>query len=333
MPQTLNRRSFIAGLSSIAAGFAASPAAAEPPPEVTRVRLPLFRNHVCISPLYVAGELLRAEGFTEIKFVETGTGPDSADWLGRSEIDFDWNFPPANALAIANGLPAKVLAGMHGGCLELFANDRVRGVKELKGKRVGVDYLSGSPHLFLILIAASVGIDPGKDIEWIAKPDVDPIEQFAAGDIDAVLLGPPYPQRMRARKLGRVILNFTYDRPWSQHFCCMLSARSDFIERNPVATKRVLRALLKAVDLCASEPERVVRSAVEGGYAADYDSALQTLRELRYDIWRDFDPEDSMRFYALRMLESGIITANPRDIIAQGTDWRFLNELKRELKS
>jgi NitT/TauT family transport system substrate-binding protein len=334
MPQTLNRRSFIAGLSSIAAGIAASPAAAEPPPEVTRVRLPLYRNvSDCQSPLYVAGELLRAEGFTEVEFVETGTGPDSADWLGRSEIDFDWNFPPAHARSIANGLPIKVLAGMHGGCLELFANDRVRGVKDLKGKRVGVDYLLGSPHLFLIVIAANVGIDPNKDVDWIAKPDVDPIEQFAAGDIDAVLLGPPYPQQMRARKLGHAILNFSFDRPWSQHFCCMVSARSDFIERNPVATKRALRAMLKSVDLCVSQPERIARLAVDGGSAADYDFTLQALKEVRYDVWRDFDPEDSMRLYALRMLESGIITANPRDIIAQGTDWRFINELKRELKS
>jgi NitT/TauT family transport system substrate-binding protein len=73
--------------------------------------------------------------------------------------------------------------------------------------------------------------------------------------------------------------------------------------------------------------------AVEGGYAADYDNALQTLRELRYDIWREFDTEDSMRFYALRMLESEIIAANPKDLIAKGTDWRFIDELKRELKA
>jgi NitT/TauT family transport system substrate-binding protein len=57
------------------------------------------------------------------------------------------------------------------------------------------------------------------------------------------------------------------------------------------------------------------------------------LNEIRYDRWRDYDPEDSLRFYALRMQETGMIRSTPRQIISEGTDWRFLNELKRELKA
>jgi NitT/TauT family transport system substrate-binding protein len=64
-----------------------------------------------------------------------------------------------------------------------------------------------------------------------------------------------------------------------------------------------------------------------------YDYALQTLKDIRYDRWREFDPEDSLRFYTLRMQETGMINSNPQQIIAHGTDWRVLNELKRELKS
>ena len=64
-----------------------------------------------------------------------------------------------------------------------------------------------------------------------------------------------------------------------------------------------------------------------------YDYALQTLKDIRYDRWRDYDAEDSMRFYALRMQETGMIKSSPQQIIADGTDWRFLNELKRELKT
>jgi NitT/TauT family transport system substrate-binding protein len=337
MHVTQNRRDFLTGLSAMGAtGLWAdqSPASAEPPPETTRVRLPLFRNiSDCQSPEFVATELLHGEGFTDVQYVETGTGPDSADWLGHDEIDFDWNFPPAHVRSIANGLPIKVLAGMHGGCVELFANNSIANVKELKGKRVGVDQLQGVPHIFLIIMAAYVGLDPYHDINWTTKPNFDAVEMFAAGEIDAFLGGPPQPQQMRARKLGHVILKMGDDRPWSDYFCCMLSARSAFVERYPVATKRVLRAMLKSVDLCVSDPERIARLAVEGGYAADYDITLQALREVRYDVWREFDPEDSLRFYALRMLDSGIVTANPKDVIGAGTDWRFINELKRELKT
>jgi NitT/TauT family transport system substrate-binding protein len=60
---------------------------------------------------------------------------------------------------------------------------------------------------------------------------------------------------------------------------------------------------------------------------------LQTLTELPYERWREYDPEDTMRFYALRLHEVGMIKSTPQEIIAAGTDWRFLNELKRELKA
>jgi NitT/TauT family transport system substrate-binding protein len=56
------------------------------------------------------------------------------------------------------------------------------------------------------------------------------------------------------------------------------------------------------------------------------------LNEAPYQ-WRDFDPEDSLRFYALRLHEAGLVRSSPQKIIAEGTDWRFLDELKRELKA
>jgi NitT/TauT family transport system substrate-binding protein len=100
-----------------------------------------------------------------------------------------------------------------------------------------------------------------------------------------------------------------------------------------VATKRVLRAILKAADLCVSKPQWVAQQLVDRGFVPQADYALQTLKEIRYDRWRDYDPEDSLRFYALRMHETGMIKSSPNKIIAEGTDWRFLNELKRELKA
>ena len=144
---------------------------------------------------------------------------------------------------------------------------------------------------------------------------------------------PPQPQDLRARDAGHVILSTAVDRPWSQYFCCMLAGNRDYMRNYPAATKRVLRAILKATDLCAVEPARVARQIVDGGFTARYDYALQTFNEVPYDKWREYDPVDTMRFYALRMHEVGFIKSSPQKIIADGTDWRFLNELKRELKA
>jgi NitT/TauT family transport system substrate-binding protein len=99
-----------------------------------------------------------------------------------------------------------------------------------------------------------------------------------------------------------------------------------------VATKRALRAILMANSICAVEPERVARHLVDNGFVERYDYALQTLKEIPYSRWREYDPEDTFRFYGLRLHEAGLIKTNPNRLIAQGTDWRFLNELKKELK-
>ena len=95
----------------------------------------------------------------------------------------------------------------------------------------------------------------------------------------------------------------------------------------------MVRAILKATDLCVTEPERVAQMLVDGGFTERYDYALQALTAVPYDRWREYDPEDTLRFYALRLDEAGMITSIPQKIIAEGTDWRFLHELKRELKA
>ncbi|WP_192182960.1 ABC transporter substrate-binding protein [Mesorhizobium amorphae] len=330
-----SRRRFLAGAT--AAGTAgllnfSTAARAEPPPETTKVRFPVFINASdCQAPMYVSEALLHAEGFTDISFVPSGTGPDSADWLANGEIDFDWNFPPSHVLSIGKGAPIKVLAGMHVGCLELIANDGIRSVPDLKGKRVGIVERDGIGHLLLMLMTAYVGLDPARDIEWVSSEDQ--LQMFADGSIDAFLATPPQPQLARERKLGHVLIDTAIDRPWAQYYCCMLATSAAFAQQYPIATKRVLRAMLKAVDLCVSDPEQVARDMVAGGFANNYGYALKTLSDARYDKWRDYDPEDSMRFYALRMQETGIVEVSPNKVIADGTDWSFIDELKRELKT
>ena len=59
---------------------------------------------------------------------------------------------------------------------------------------------------------------------------------------------------------------------------------------------------------------------------------LRTMKDVPYGRWREYDPADSIRFYALRLHEAKMIKSSPQRIIAQGTDWRYFNELKRELK-
>jgi NitT/TauT family transport system substrate-binding protein len=328
-----SRRRFLAGLSSAgAAGLIGAPnsSAQEGRLETTTVRIAKLAG-ICIAAQYVADELLRAEGFTDIRYVAADAGVPAALALTHGEVDFTANFASSLIIPIDVGEPITILGGEHVGCFELFANKRIRSVSDLKGKTVGTQGL-GSEHDYLSIIAAHVGLDPAKDIRWISSSSPKPIELFADGKIDAFLGFPPEPQELRARKIGHVIVNSAIDRPWSQYFCCMMAGRRDYVRRNPVATKRVLRAMHKATEFSASDPAAAARRMVGGGFTPGYDLALQTLKEVPYNKWREYDPEDTVRFYALRLRETGMIKSNPNKIIADATDWRFLNELKRELK-
>jgi len=279
----------------------------------------------------VAEELLRAEGFTEIVYVDTPARVGSAKAIA-DRVDFTLSFAVNHILAIDAGAPITVLGGVHIGCYELFASEGIRTITGLMGKSVGLD--AAAPAL-LSLLAAEVGLDPEKDIRWVtgADPSVHPLELFAAGKIDAYLGLPPEPQILHARKVGHVILRTAVDRPWSEYFCCMLAGNRDYVRRHPVATKRVIRAFLKAADLCASAPEQAARKLVEGGFTDRYEYALQTLKENPYGGWRDYGAEDSVRFYALRLHDLGFVKSSPQTVLTEATDFRFFDQLTRELKA
>ena len=333
MTMAQTRRGFLTILSSAGATSllrAPRVLAAEGALETTTVRLLKFPG-ICIAPQYVAEELLRAEGFSDIRYVDAGPTVELSVKVGRGQADFTLDFAARGIQAIDEGGAVTVLGGAHVGCYELFAKEKIRSVGDLKGKTVGIQ---AAGDTFLIAMAAHVGLNPQQDIRWVTVTgQSNPLELFADGKIDAFLALPPEPQELRARGIGHVIFNSIVDRPWSQYFCCMLWGNQEYVRANPVATKRVLRAFLKAADLCTTDPKRVARSIVNGGYTDRYDYALATLQEVQYDKWREYDPEDTIRYYALRLHEAGMIKSVPNKIIAENTDWRFLNELKRELKA
>jgi NitT/TauT family transport system substrate-binding protein len=280
----------------------------------------------------VAEELLKAEGFTNVSYAEIPEGMPISQSLSRDQADISMNFVAPNLLRVDQGDPVVFLAGAHVGCFEVFAGPRVRRISDLKGKTVPVTQINNTDHVFFASIAAHVGLDPRKDIHWEVHEADEGLKLFADGKVDAYLGFPPRPQELRARKVGRVLVNGATDRPWSQYFCCLVTGSREFVRKHPVATKRAVRAVLKGADLCATEPERVAHMLVDKKYTPRYDYVLQMLKELPYGKWREYDPEDTIRFYALRLHEAGLIKASPQKLIAQASDWRFLNELKKELK-
>ena len=315
-----------------AAGWPQRRASADAPPETRRIRIAKTPS-VCLAPQYVAEELLKAEGFTDVQYHDNLGGLPGARQMGAGEVDLQMNFAAPLVVALDAGDPIVILGGVHVGCFELFGTERVQTIKDLKGRTVAVFAMDSAQHIFLSAMATQVGLDPRRDITWLTPPAAEAKQMLADGKIDGYLGFPPDPQELRAKKIGHVVVNSAVDRPWSQYFCCMITANRDFVRRHPVATRRAMRAILKADAICAAEPDRAAKAVLGRGFPFRPEFVVQALKELPYGRWREYDPADTLRFYALRLREAGMVKAAPQKILADGTDWRFLNELKKELKA
>jgi NitT/TauT family transport system substrate-binding protein len=331
-----NRREFLSTLSLAGSaallGLRSESAAAEPSLETTRIRIPQIPS-TCRSPEWVAEELLRAEGFTDVQYIPVPGTQGVERTLASGEADIGGHFAAPVILRVEAGDPVVMLGGEHVGCFELLGSERIRTIRDLKGRAVAIPALDPSPYAFLASMAAYVGLDPRKDINWVKHRPGEAMQLLAEGKIDAYLGFPTEPQELRAKKIGRVVVNSAVDRPWSQYFCCMLTGNREFVRKHPVATKRAIRAILKSAEICAVAPESVAKAIVAKGVAKNYDYALEAIKSLPYGRWREYDAEDTVRFWALRLHEAGMIKSSPQKIISQGTDWRFWKELKKELKA
>jgi len=332
--RTYNRRQFgisLAGAGTIGLLPTGRAIAAEPPPETKTIRLKKSLA-ICFAPYYIVEALLHAEGFEDVQYVEAEHSAMSARMMDTGELDFDVDFAGQLVHDLDNGRQIAALGGLHVGCYELFAHEPIHTVGDLKGKRVGINDYHWGEHLYISIMAAYVGLDPKRDIDWVTRKSGSPLELFAAGETDAFLGFPPEPQILRAQGHNRVILNTVLDHPWSLYFCCVMFGNRAWVRDHPVATKRFLSAMYKAAEFCTANPAEAAQRLVAGGYAERYDYALETVKLVPYDLWHEYDAEDTMRFYALRLHDAEMLNNPPNALLAEGTDWRFLNELKREMK-
>ena len=249
---TVNRCDFLAQAAALTGGSLlpfSNAARAEPPPETKHIRL-LKGTAICNAPAFIAEDLLRAEGFSEVEYIKQDrVRGASAIAEGLADITLWDVFATLPVMDV--GKPVVVLAGIHAGCWELFANGRVDELSNLKGKTVAIRDFNLGDHVLLSSMLAYVGINRST-VNWVKGPTfADGLRLFVEGKANAYMAFAPQGQALRAKNIGRVIVDTAQDRPWSQYYCCVAIGHRDFVRAHPAAAKRALRALLKATDLCA----------------------------------------------------------------------------------
>ena len=206
-PERWSRRTFLRALTLAGpAGLVTvrtAPAAAEPPPETTR--LAIVQSGVCFAPQYVAEALLRAEGFSDVTYVKTTTTPvDNYEALASGQTHLGFGFASALVTRIDGGDPVVFVAGGHVGCQQIVGHERLRAIRDLRGKRIAIAGPGAPDHIQVASILAYVGIDPRTDIEWVAHGGrgAESMRLFVEGAVDACLLSPRSPRSAAPRASG-----------------------------------------------------------------------------------------------------------------------------------
>jgi NitT/TauT family transport system substrate-binding protein len=321
----------IAGMSLLPA-CGAGPATPAGALETQSLRIAISNAvSICQVPLWVAEPLLKKAGFTNVTYApSTGTSL-TVDAVASGQSDITLQFSGPSLLYLDAGKAITILAGVHVGCFVLFGSPNVRNIGDLRGKTLAISQFGGPDHVYLSSILANVNINPVTDVTWTTLPPPQTKQRFIDGQIDAILAFPPAAQELHDKQIGHIMANSMTDRPWSEYYCCMVTVNNDFLRKNPVATKAALSAILQATDICALHPEIPAKLVVDKGFAPAYQYALEAMQEIPYNRWRAYDPDDTVRFYGLLLRGVNMISKTPEQLIAQGTDWRFLNELKSEL--
>jgi NitT/TauT family transport system substrate-binding protein len=310
-------------------------AAAEPPPETTTIRFQDLRSP-CWVPQLMAEPLLREEGFTDIQYLKHAKPFQGPYDILAGKIDFAAQFMGAMFTGLEPGNQLVFVAGLHSGCYSLIGSDRIRSVLDLKGKKVwagGGGEFGIGPLTFFKVLGAYVGLDTDKDVQYVEVPGPEAVGMFKRDEIDAFMSFPPGPQKLRTAGIGHTLVDTNIDRPWSQYYCCVIVGRRDFIRDNPIATRKVIRSILRANDIVSQDPMAAAQMLVDRKLRKpdDKEFMAQAFREIPYDKWRHYSPEDTIRYYALRLREFGATKYSPNEIIEQNTDWSHLASLKDEL--
>jgi NitT/TauT family transport system substrate-binding protein len=337
---TITGAGLLAACDPRPAATATSSSASLPPPETTTIRI--ASPFACDAPLWFAKDFLREEGFIDIRWV---AGDPGIGWITSRVADVGPGHPEAIVAAIDDGVPIVALAGLHTGCQELWAGPGIARVRDLRGKRVAVFKRDKTDQFFLFFstLCALHGIDPltnvsffevGGDYRGLLTAYLEGRSDafLAAADGAAVLKREP-------RNPGTKILDQTTDKPWSQYLCCLLVANRDWARQNPAATKRFTRAVLRAADATAKDRPAAARAGVGASIrnllaqrtTPDLEILTDATAMVSYD-WREFDPEETLRFFALRLGDVKLIKSTPQQVIAQGWDVAFMRQLRSELK-
>lgn len=157
---------------------------------------------------------------------------------------------------LEGGFDVKIAAGIHGGCMRLFAapNSGITRITDFKGKAIGITDLAAPDRNFFSIMLHKAGVDPNKDVEWKVFPgDVLPVA-LKKGEVQGFCQGDPLGWMARDRDgLTEIANNLSGE--FAHRTCCVLGVRGNLIRQEKPVAAALVQSLLEAQEWTAANPE------------------------------------------------------------------------------
>lgn len=288
-----------------------------------KIDIPGKDGSLCGAPIYIAYEkgFFKEQGF-DVNLI-------SADFETRKIglnngtipiVNGDFQFFPS----IENGVKVKVVDGLHYGCIKLIVpkDSSIQTVQDLKGKKISVDEIGGTPHQVASVWLEKNGISAKQeDGEVTFLPFSDgnlAIEALNKGDVDVAALWDPFGSVQEKTGNYRVILDISKDDPFAGKYCCFLYASEKLLNESPEKVAALLRAYRAAQNWIAENLEEAVDIIINGKYAQieDRDLAIQLIKSYKYPTAsdREKDPTqvyDNVQYFAEQLHQIGYLKTDP----------------------
>ncbi|MBP5246870.1 MAG: ABC transporter substrate-binding protein [Fibrobacter sp.] len=291
------------------------------------VELPVLDGALCGIPFFVAKEkgffeeegfdvkLIAADGETRKLGLSKGTYP-----LTNSDFQF--------FQAIENGVDIKIVDGIHIGCIKVLVKkgSSIAKASDLKGKKIAVDEIGGTPHqavsLWLSVGGVSTKPEDG-EVQFLPYADGNlALEALEQGQIDAAAIWDPLATSYEKSGKADVIMDVATDPVFDGRYCCFIYVSAKILHENPEKIAALLRAIHKAEAWIADHPEEAVDITAEGKYSEIEDKALAvelvkayvyTSQEQQKKLGRDV--KSDLRYFSEKLHQIGYLTKEPDQFV------------------
>ena len=288
-----------------------------------KIDIPRKDGSLCGAPIYIAYEkgFFAEEGF-DVNLISADTETRKIG-LNNGTIPIvngDFQFFPS----IEQGVHVKVVDGLHNGCIKFVVrpDSDINSVEDLKGKKIGVDEIGGTPHQVASVWLEQAGISAlQKDGEVEFLPFADgnlELEALYSGELDVAAMWDPLGSVAEKEGKVKVIFDLRTDPAFAGKYCCFLYASEKLLNENPEEIAALLRAYRKAQDWISKNPEEAVDIIINGKYAQieDRELAIELIKSYEYPSFEDRannkqSVEADVQYFVQSLYDIGYLTSEP----------------------